>query len=361
GTVGATLGSALPAPLAGKSHWPRGGAPASARDRHLRAAAPAASPFDLRDVELLPSPFAKARERDARYMLSLDPDRLLHNFRVNAGLEPKAPVYGGWESQEPWVDIRCHGHTLGHWLTAAGLMVASTADARFQERIDYIVDELKACQDAGGTGLVCAFPDGAEQLENAVRGERFIGVPWYTMHKILAGLRDAHVQGGSEAALEVLVRLADWTREATGPLSDDGFERMLRREHGGMNEVLADVHVLTGDDRYLSLAERFSHKAILEPLARGEDVLDGLHANTQIPKVVGFQRLYELTGRPEYRAAARFFWERVALHRSFATGGHGDVEHFFPVDEFEEHLHSAKTMETCCAYNMLRLTRVLFG
>ena len=128
-----------------------------------------------------------------RICSSLEPDRLLHNFRVNAGLQPKAPVYGGWESQEPWVEIRCHGHTLGHYLSACSMMFAATADAAFRQRVDYIVAELRACQDARGDGLVCAFPDGAAQLENSLAGKPFLGVPWYTMHKIFAGLRDAHV------------------------------------------------------------------------------------------------------------------------------------------------------------------------
>src|SRR5689334_6787959 len=165
--------------------------------------APAAgrlTPFDLRDVRLLDGPFRDAQQRDARYLLSLEPDRMLHNFRVNAGLPPKAPVYGGWESEEPWVDIRCHGHTLGHYLSAVSLMYASTGDAAFQQRANYIVGELLACQEAGGTGLVCAFPDGAAQLENSVSGRPFVGVPWYTMHKILAGLRDAHLHAGSAPA-----------------------------------------------------------------------------------------------------------------------------------------------------------------
>jgi len=357
GTVGATLGSAVSSPLQAR---PTPVPTLSTQDPSATPPVPKAHPFDLADVVLSDGPFADARERDARYLLYLDPDRLLHNFRTNAGLEPKAPVYGGWESEEPWVSIRCHGHTLGHWLSASSLMYASTGDRELERRIDYAVDELKACQDAGGTGLVCAFPDGAEQLENAVSGKRFIGVPWYTMHKILAGLRDAYIHGGNETALDVLVKLTDWTWKATRPLSPEGFEQMLQREHGGMNEVCADVHVLTGDPRYLTLAEQFSHKALLIPLSQGKDILDGLHSNTQIPRMIGFQVIWMLTGQPEYGKAARFFWDRVANHRSWATGGNGDVEHFFPPDEFEAHLESAKTMETCCAYNILRLTRALF-
>jgi len=181
------------------------------------------------------------------------------------------------------------------------------------------------------------------------------------MHKIFAGLRDAHLHAGNEPARTALVKLTDWAWNLTQHMTADDFEQMLRREHGGMNEVLADVYAITGDARYLTLARNFSHRALLEPLAEGRDTLDGLHANTQIPKVIGFLRLHELTGEPQYLAAARFFRDTVVRHRSFATGGHGDLEHFFPVGEFPQRLHSAKTMETCCTHNMLRLTRMLFG
>lgn len=318
------------------------------------------SPFPLQDVRLLDGPFLDAQKRDLEYLVSLEPDRMLHNFRANAGLNPKAPVYGGWESEEPWVDIRCHGHTLGHYLSAASLMYASTGDASMKQRVDYIVGELQECQKASGHGLVCAFPDGATQLENAVAGRRIVGVPWYTMHKIFAGLHDAHVHAGSARALDVLTGLAEWTAEVTAPMSDEQFQRMLGTEHGGMNEALADVSALTGESTYLALARRFCHQALLAPLADSRDPLDGLHANTQIPKVVGFQRLSGLTGDDGYGRAARFFWRTVIERRTFATGGHGDNEHFFPPSDFATHLPSAKTMETCGTHNMLRLTRMLF-
>jgi len=321
---------------------------------------PVSQTFDLQAVRLLDGPFRDAQQRDAAYMLSLDPDRMLHNFRVNAGLKPKGAVYGGWESQEPWVDIRCHGHTLGHWLGAASLMYAATADNRFKTRLDYIVTELKECQDAAGTGLICAFPDGDGPLLRAVAGGQYPGVPWYTMHKIFAGLRDAHLAGGNPLALDMLVRLTDWVKDQTSSMTDAALQRMLDREHGGMNEVLADVAALTGRADLLTLARRFCHQALLQPLARGEDPLNGLHANTQIPKVAGFLRIYQLTGEPAYLTAARFFWDRVVNHRSFVTGGHGDQEHFFPPADFPAHLNSAKTNETCGSYNMLRLTRMLF-
>ncbi len=315
--------------------------------------------FGLGDVRLGEGPFLRAQQLDAAYLLKLEPDRMLHNFRVNAGLQPKAPVYGGWESVEPWIEIRCHGHTLGHYLTAAACMYESTGDARFAERVDYIVADLAECQAKTG-GWLAAFPDGVAPLTDSLAGKPFAGVPWYTTHKVMAGLRDAHLHRGSKQALAALVKFGNWIDAAANGVPDDRFQKMLDREHGGMNEVLADLFALTQDLRYLTLAKRFSHRALLEPLARGEDRLNGLHSNTQIPKVIGFSRIHDLTGEPEYEKAAYNFWRTVAFERSFATGGHGDGEHFFPTNEFAKHLGSAKTMETCCTHNMLRLTRTLF-
>lgn len=326
-----------------------------------RAVPLAVQEFPLADVRVSEGPFRQAQTLDEKYMLSLEPDRMLHNFRVNAGLTPKAPIYGGWESEQTWADIRCHGHTLGHYLTACALMFASTGDARFKQRVEYCVNDLKECQDAGKTGLINAFPDNATQLENMVAGRRAVGVGWYTMHKIFAGLRDAYLYCDNKTAIDVLVKLSDWTEKTTQGMTDEQFERMLRIEHGGMNEVLADVYVLTGDAKYLKLAQRFCHREVLDPLSQTRDTLDGLHSNTQIPKFIGFNRLYVLTGQEQYLAASKFFWQTVVQNRSFATGGNADREHFFPVAQFRQRLSSGKTMETCCSYNMLRLTRMLFA
>ncbi|HEY9226927.1 MAG TPA: beta-L-arabinofuranosidase domain-containing protein, partial [Gemmatimonadaceae bacterium] len=324
-------------------------------------AASTVKPFDLRDVRLLDGPFRAAQQRNARYLLSLDPDRMLHNFRVNAGLAPKAPVYGGWESVEPWIGIRCHGHTAGHYLSAVAMMFASTGDAEFSRRAAYIVSELRTCQRARGDGLVSAFPDGSKPLDDAIAGRPFPGVPWYTMHKIFAGLRDAHVHAATPDALATLVDLAEWTHRSTREMNDAEMQTMLDTEHGGMTEVLADVSALANEPKYLTLARRFAHQKVLIPLADGRDTLDSLHANTQIPKFIGFQRVHELDRDATYGASARYFWQTVTERRSYATGGNGDGEHFFPVTDFAKRLGSAKTMETCCTHNMLRLTRALFA
>jgi len=352
GTVAATISTALPKTSAASALFDQ--KPGNQVKPKLRA-------FDLGDVQLLDGPFRQAQQLDARYLLQLEPDRLLHNFRVNAGLKPKAPVYGGWESVEPWIGIRCHGHTLGHYLSACSMMFASTRDARFKQRVDYLVAELNTCQVAGKTGLICAFPDGSAPLDSVRHATTFVGVPWYTMHKIFAGLRDAYLYTNDRTALTVLVKLSDWTITHTRDLSDDQFQHMLNTEHGGMNEVLADVYALTGAPRFLSLATRFCHRALLEPLVQRRDTLDGLHSNTQIPKVIGFNRLYELTGDTNYHTASSFFWRTVVNNRTFVTGGNGDGEHFFPTTDFLRHLNSAKTMETCCTHNMLKLTRSLFA
>lgn len=317
-------------------------------------------PFDMADVMLGEGPFLHAQRRTETYLLSLQPDRMLHNFRVNAGLTPRAPVYGGWESEATWDDINCHGHTLGHYLSACALAHRSTGDARYRRRIDYIAAELAACQKATGSGLVCAFPKGAALIAAHLRGKPITGVPWYTLHKVYAGLRDAALLADSDASRAVLLRLADWGVAACRPLSDAAFEAMLATEHGGMNEVYADLYAMTGKPEYRSLAERFSHKAILMPLSRGHDHLDGLQANTQVPKIVGFQRVYEATGDATYHDAAAFFWRTVVETRSFAMGGHGDAEHFFAIADTRDHVFSAKGSETCGQHNMLKLTRALF-
>lgn len=288
--------------------------------------------FGLEDVRLLDGPFLRAQRLSAAYLLSLDCDRLLHGFRLNAGLPAKAPIYGGWESAPTWADIHCQGHSLGHYLSGVAFMTAATGDKRMRQRVDYIVAELAACQKAKDTGLLCAFPEGPGLVSAFIAGDSEVtGVPWYTLHKIFAGLRDAYQEAGSAQARDVLIRFADWTVVATRSLSDERFETMLGVEHGGMNEIFADLFELTGNPDYRSMAMRFSHKATLVPLERSQDQLDGVHANTTIPKIVGFQRVAEVAGRADYHRAAEFFWRTVVQTRSYATGGHGDAEHFYPV------------------------------
>ncbi len=329
------------------------------------AVTPEASPFPLGDVRLLDSPFKEAMERNAAYLLSLDPDRLLHNTREYAGLKPKGKVYGGWES------MGIAGHTLGHYLTAMSQQYAATGDERFRKRIDYTVSEMAECQESYGDGYIGALPPIELRTMRNFKGgivepggpSNFKGgawVPWYTEHKVLNGLKDAWVLGGSRQARNVALRLADWMDSITSGLSSDKLQAMLSVEQGGMMDVLVELYGLTGNPRYLEASRRFYHKAVLDPLAAHRDDLDHLHANTQIPKIIGEARTYELTGDAQGRAIAGYFWDLVARDYSYVIGGNSDMEHFVRGRDMPGHLDAA-TAETCNTYNMLKLTEHVFG
>jgi uncharacterized protein len=317
-----------------------------------------AQPFDLEDVRLLAGPFRDAMLRDKAYLLSLDADRLLHTFRVTAGLPSSAAPYGGWET--PKGELR--GHTLGHYLSACALMVASTGDTKLKARVDYIVAELAKCQEAMPSqgynrGFLSAYP---ESFFDRVDACKPVWAPYYTLHKILAGLLDAHEYCGSQQALDILVKVADWLKLRVARLSHEQMQKALGNEHGGINEAFANLYAITGNPDHLKLAMAFNHEVIFDPLARGEDKLNGLHANTQIPKILGAAREFELTGEKKLGGIAAFFWQRVALNRSFCIGGHSDREHFYPIEESSKHLSPADA-ETCNTYNMLKLTRHVFA
>lgn len=329
------------------------------------AATPAVETFGLGDVELLDSPFKQAMERNAEYLLSLDADRLLHNTRKYAGLKPKGELYGGWESQG------IAGHTLGHYLTALSQQYAATHDQRFKQRLDYLISEMAEAQRAYGDGYVGALPElelstmrgfkqGKVEVKDAFTFKDGAWVPWYTQHKVLAGLRDAWTLGESAQAKDVTLKLANWADDITAGLTPEQQQTMLRVEHGGMREVLFDIYGLTKDERYLKTAQRFEHRAILDPLLAGRDELPGKHANTQIPKVIGAARGYEVANQSEGRPIAENFWKTVVHNHSWAIGGNSDGEFFFSPNTASEHL-SAATAETCNTYNMLRLTERLFG
>ncbi|MFP4229300.1 MAG: beta-L-arabinofuranosidase domain-containing protein, partial [Salinivenus sp.] len=239
---------------------------------------------------------------------------------------------------------------------------------RVEERIDYIVEELAAAQDAHGNGYVGGIP-GQEALwkeieSGTVEGEPFylndVWVPWYTLHKLYAGLIDAYAYTGNETALHVVTDLADWAIDVTDGLSPAQWQEMLDTEHGGMNESLANLYALTGEQRYLTLSRKFHHGDVLTPLAQDTARLGGLHGNTQIPKVIGAARQYELTGADSLRTIADAFWERVVNHHTYVIGGHSEGEHFGPRDSLSTRLGTT-TAETCNTYNMLKLTRHLFS
>jgi uncharacterized protein len=320
-----------------------------------------ALPFPLQNVRLLDGPFKAAQDVNARYLLMVEPDRLLAGFRQEAGLQPKGKRYGGWEARE------IHGHGLGHYLSAVSIGYAATGDARMLERVKYIVDELAACQQANTNGYVAPMPQriyrdiSAGKIEAQPFSLNDWWVPNYTLHKIFAGLGDAYHFAGNTNALAIERKLADWLDGILTGLTSAQIQQMLRTEHGGMNEVLADLAANTGDARYLDMARKyFHHDAVFAPLLRGEDKLNGLHGNTQIPKIVGLAREYELTGEPQYRTAVTTFWDTVVSNRSYVIGGHGEREHFFPPASFPQKL-TAQTCETCNSYNLFRLTGHLFA
>ena len=325
--------------------------------------ATAAHAYPLEAVRLLDgSPFTAAVEANRSYLLALDTDRLLAPFRREAGLPPKAQPYGNWESGG------LDGHTAGHYLSALANMIASgadTPDAQLRQRLDAMIGELAACQNASGDGYIGGVPGSRELWAVVAAGDGQAvnrkWVPWYNVHKTFAGLRDAYLGAGNAKARDVLVRLGDWCVNLTDHLSDEQMQRMLDQEHGGMNETLADLYAITGDAKYLAVAQRFNHKAVLDPLVAHRDELTGKHANTQIPKVVGLERIATLTGDKAAESGARFFWETVTQRRSVAFGGNSVSEHFNAPDDFHGVLVHREGPETCNTYNMLRLTEQLFA
>jgi hypothetical protein len=316
-----------------------------------------ASGFDLADVRLLDGPFREAMLRDQQYLLERDPDRLLHTFRVNAGLPSSATPLGGWEAP----DVELRGHSLGHHLSALALMSRSTGDARFKAKADVLVAELGTIQAAMATrfhpGYLSAF---SEELFDRVEARKPVWAPYYTLHKIMAGLLDVHRLCGNAQARDIVVKMADWVKFRQDRLTPEQQQRVLQTEFGGMGEVLANLYGVTGNPEHLRLARTFDHAALFDPLSRGVDPLDGLHGNTQIPKMIAAAREYELTGEKRYYDIASFFWQRVAHVRSYVIGGNTDDEGFFPIDQFARHL-GPLTTETCNTYNMLKLTRHLFS
>ena len=308
--------------------------------------------FPLERVRLLDGPFKHAMELDQKYLLSLDVDRLLHNFRVNAGLPSAAEPLGGWE--DPKCELR--GHFVGHYMSACALMYASTGDRRFKDKGDAVVAGLAECQARLGSGYLSAYP---ESFIDRVEKRSRVWAPYYTLHKILAGLLDMYESADNPQALEMAKRFGDWVIARNSRLTDEQMQGMLGTEHGGMNEALANLYSLTGEEKYLKISLRFNHHRVLDPAEQREDKLTGLHANTQIPKFIGNARQYELTGDTNLETAAKFFWTTVVKERSYVIGGHSDGEMFSPKEKLSQAL-GPNTTETCNTYNMLKLTRHLF-
>ena len=328
-----------------------------------------AQEFPLTAVKLLDSPFKSAMEVDKVYIMGLDPDRLLSGFREEAGLPKKADCYGGWERIDPDKRWTMAGHSLGHYLSALCTMYQSTGDEACRQKAEYVVNELAACQAAGKDGMLAAFPQSHELFAEIAAGDirpitlnNLNGgyVPLYSIHKVMAGLRDAWLILGNQTARDVLIRQTDWLDSLVGHLSDDQVQLMLKTEQGGIVESATDVYMITGDKKYLALARRLNHREFFDPLARGEDLLTKMHGNASIPKAFGAERIYELTGDKEFGDAARFFWSTVVYNRSFVIGGHGCEEYFFDTNAFETVGIVSTGPETCNPYNMLKLSRELW-
>ncbi len=318
-----------------------------------------ARPFALDRVRLLDGPFKKAQDADHAYLLTLDVFRLLNGFYKNAGLEPKGEAYGGWER----MDIA--GHSLGHYLTACSQMYAAMGDARLREKVETIVAELKKCQKPDG--MLAGFPEASrvwsELTKGEVRSQPFnlngIWVPWYNQHKLLDGLQAAYLYCDSRDALDVASRLCDHAISVTAGLTPELWQRMLGTEHGGMNEVLANQYAFTGEKKYLDLAMKFHHSRVLDPLEKGERRLTGLHGNTQVPKMIGSAREFELSGSDKFRAIASNFWHEVIEDHTYVSGGNTMGEYFGPPKQLSARIGS-NTTETCNTFNMLKLTQHLY-
>jgi uncharacterized protein len=313
-------------------------------------------PFPMKQVRLGQGPYTAAMEADRKYLHSLPADRLLHTFRVNAGIPSSAQAFGGWEA--PDCELRGH-YAGGHYLSAVALMYASSGDEDLKKNGDAVVAELAKCQtDLKNGGYLSAFPiEFFDRLRNRDR----VWAPFYTVHKIVAGMLDMYVHTGNEQALAVAEKMAAWTGSYTGSLSYEHMQRVLGTEYGGMGESLANLYAITGKEHYLAIAQRFDKKQFFDPLAVHRDELKGLHVNTHIPQVIAAARLYELTGDHRYRDIAEYFWDEVVSERSYCTGGTSNHESWNTDPGKLAAELSTNTTEDCCAYNMMKLTRHLFG
>ena len=317
-----------------------------------------ADEFPLGDVTLLDGPLKRARDLNVQTLLKYDCDRLLAPYRKEAGLEPRAKTYPNWDGLD--------GHVGGHYLTAMA-MNAATGNEECRRRMEYMISELKLCADANvrnhpdwGKGYVGGMPNSERIWSTFKKGDFrvYFGswAPFYNLHKMYAGLRDAWVYCGNEQAKQLFLGFCDWAIDLTAGLSDAQMENMLGNEHGGMNEVLADAYAITKEPKYLFAATRFSHRRLLTPMSQRQDCLDNMHANTQVPKVVGFERISELSGSEPYHEAANFFWDVVTGERSLAFGGNSRREHFPSKEACTDFINDIDGPETCNTNNMLKLT-----
>ena len=317
--------------------------------------------FPLGDITLLDGPLKHARDLNVQVLLKYDCDRMLAPYRKEAGLQPRKPSYPNWDGLD--------GHVGGHYLTALAIN-AATGDEECRKRMEYMISELQLVLDANNQrheawchNYIGGVPNSAKMWTAFSKGDfgPYFGTwaPFYNIHKMYAGLRDAWLYCGNEQAKNLFLKFCDWAVDITRDLNDEQMERMLGNEHGGMNEVLADAYAITGEQKYMDCARRFSHKMLLVPLENGKDCLDNMHANTQIPKVIGYQRIAELAHDMQYHNASEYFWEIVTRQRSLAFGGNSRREHFPTKENCIDYINDIDGPESCNTYNMLKLTEDL--
>ncbi len=321
-----------------------------------KEAPPKVQPFPMTAVRLAPGPFHDAQEWNRGVLQRLPVDRLVHNFRVNAGLSSSAEPLGGWEKP----DCELRGHFTGHFLSSCALMYASTGDQGIKAKGDAIVAELAKCQAKLTGGYLSAFP---LEFFDRLNARKKVWAPFYTIHKIMAGMLDMYQHCGNRQALEVLHGMANWTGKWSAPISADHMQDILNTEYGGMNEVLYNLTATTGEEQYAKTGDRFTKNRFFNPLALRRDELRGLHVNTHIPQVIGAARRYELSSDIRFHDVADYFWYEVTAARSYVTGGTSNNEGWLLEPrrlgaELKRHVNTA---ECCCAYNMLKLTRHLYG
>ena len=317
--------------------------------------------FPLGDITLLDGPLKHARDLNVQVLLKYDCDRMLAPYRKEAGLQPRKPSYPNWDGLD--------GHVGGHYLSALAIN-AATGNEECRKRMEYMISELQLVLDANNQrpeawchNYIGGVPNSAKMWTAFSKGDfgPYFGTwaPFYNIHKMYAGLRDAWLYCGNEQAKNLFLKFCDWAVDITRDLSDGQMEKMLGNEHGGMNEVLADAYAITGEQKYLDCARRFSHRMLLVPLENGKDCLDNMHANTQIPKVIGYQRIAELAHDVQYHNASEYFWEIVTRQRSLALGGNSRREHFPTKETCIDYINDIDGPESCNTYNMLKLTEDL--
>jgi uncharacterized protein len=326
---------------------------------HRRDVAPKLKPFALSEIRLGDGPFRQAHNANAAYLKRLSLDSLLHAFRINAGIPSNAAPLGGWEA--PTGELR--GHFMGHYLSACALGTAGAGDGELKQRGDAAVAALAECQaKLNQGGYLSAYP--TEFYDRLQEGKTYVWAPFYTMHKMMAGLHDMHTLAGNAQALQVLLGMAGWVDGWTASKSEEHMQQaILEVEFGGMQETLYNLADTTGDDRWAKVGDRFTKKRVFNPLASAQDRLAGLHMNTHVPQIIGAAKRYELSSDHRFHDVAQFFWNTVTANRTYVTGGSSNRENWLsnPSRLSDEFVQASSHQECCCSYNMLKLTRHLFG